>query len=726
MQPAPPLAETIEQILREQEPNFLRLYLNPHVAQTCLCLDRYVRTTWTAPLAEARGRARGDEDFQSFLANGIEEAISGALKLVRYNRRPTEPPPTALILDPAERLAGFASAELAGGMTVPFLSNISVLGRDRGGASLAASTASRIDPLVLVAAGGRLHDEHAESIRELIGRHAPRLITCVDRAALAALRADPGCFLRAIVPDVVVFDESFVDRAVPFAAFTARRSLFAAWNRPGKSTFHSTTFQPNTISTRHFMNCLARADPEFYDRHAAEIRALLDVPARRVDAFRRHYSPPLARLIRATGFETADVRAAGPFVIVGGQPIFDVVGGVACSVRGHNPPTYADETMSSSTPGGPDLEVELADRLRRLTGLGHFVPAVSGASAVENALKLALVARYPRRHVLALKAGFGGKTLFALTGTANPSYKERLGPLYAHVHYVDPFAPDATSRIDALLEAHEFAVVLVELIQSVGGVRPIPDAVLRHLDKSRERAGYLLVVDEVQTGMYRTGPFVRARALGLNPDVLLLGKGTSDMMFPFALTLYSDAVAALLTERGSTLTEAIKRRLDHEQGYRTVVNLLRLGEQRDLTRQVEDAARQFGRLLAEGLSAHRNVRDVRVFGLLIGIELDTPRWPRRWLGKRLAALYLLAMLRHPRFPVLAGFCQYEPNVLKITPPLDASADEIREACRTIVEVLDYPLAKLLVAGLGSLFKPLSMGKRNDEHANDPAPELVAR
>ena len=62
-------------------------------------------------------------------------------------------------------------------------------------------------------------------------------------------------------------------------------------------------------------------------------------------------------------------------------------------------------------------------------------------------------------------------------------------------------------QIDALLEKHEFAAVQVELIQSVGGVRRIPEALIRHLDEGRGRWGYLLVVDEVQTGMYRTGPF---------------------------------------------------------------------------------------------------------------------------------------------------------------------------------------------------------------------------
>src|SRR5262249_2992210 len=151
-------------------------------------------------------------------------------------------------------------------------------------------------------------------------------------------------------------------------------------------------------------------------------------------------------------------------------------------------------------------------------------------NAVENALKVALVARFPRRHVLALKAGFGGKTLLALTGTANPSFKEHVGPLYAEVHYVDPFAPTARDQIDALFEKHPFAAVLVELIQSVGGVRRIPVDLVRHLDEGRARGGYLLVVDEVQTGMYRTGPFTQSQTFGLVPDVLLLGKGTSDMM----------------------------------------------------------------------------------------------------------------------------------------------------------------------------------------------------
>ncbi|MGO9924286.1 MAG: aminotransferase class III-fold pyridoxal phosphate-dependent enzyme [Isosphaeraceae bacterium] len=753
MHQPPSLAETCEQILREQEPNFLRLYLNPHVAQTCFCLDRYVRTTWPEAPALTRHKHARAEDCQSFLANGFEEALSGAIKLARYNNRAAQPASTGLILDPADRLTGFARAELAGGCIAQFLPGLCTvgknqLGREPGTLSLETLAengqteigAAGVDPLVLVAGALHLLEMHRESIRRVVRQNTPLVITCVDRVSLAALRGGSSGILHEIVPDIVVFDESFADHAVPWSAFTARKSLFACWNRPGKATFHSTTFQPNTVSTLHFMRCLAQADPDFHHRYRDVFAELLTDLSRRGEWFRRYYNPSLYRLIRTTGFDTGDIRAAGSFVVVDGRPIFDAVSGVACSFRGHNPATYGLELKTldivppqenrgqaaqSADPNSATV-AELRSRLFDLTGLEFFVPAVSGATAVENALKVALVAQFPKRHILALKAGFGGKTLLALTGTANPSYKERLDPLYADVHYVDAFAPDALAQIESLLETYEFAVVQVELIQGVGGVRRIPENVIRQLDAGRKRWGYLLLVDEVQTGMYRTGPFIFSQSINVTPDILLLGKATTDMMFPFALTLYSATVQAMLDRHGSDLIDSIKQRYGYEHGYKTVVNVLRQSEERGTSGRVALAGALFADLLKAGLASSKIVREVRVFGLLIGIELDTRRWPHRWLQKRLSSFYLFSMLRHQHCPVLAGFCQYEPNVLKITPPLNASPDEIRQACATIVDVLRRPLRKVLAAGLGGLISSSSAGRRNDEHGNDSALEPAAR
>jgi acetylornithine/succinyldiaminopimelate/putrescine aminotransferase len=717
MQPRHPFADTYEQILREQLPNFLRLYLNPHVTQTCFCLGRYVQSTW-------KGRGGDGGAFQTFLANGFDEALGGAIKLARYCASIAGRPTTGLVIDAADRLGPFAGLAFPGGGRIEFVPGLTVAGK---GASTLHAVEQGDGPfglIVLVAQANDPLDRHAEAIRRLVQRDAPLVITCVDRGSLAALRRGPWGVAGELAPDMVVFDESFVNHDVPFGAFTARKALYDHWNRPGKSTFHSTTYQPNTISSLHFMRCQEQEDPEFHAGIARDLERIQADLELRGELFRRLYSPSLYRATCATGFATPNLRAAGSFVLVDGRRIFDGVSGVACSIRGHNPGTYAEEMEGQGTL--EDCQAEIAGRLRELTGLEWVLPAVSGATGVENALKIALAAQYPRRHVLALKAGFGGKTLLALTGTWNRSYKQHIDPLYGDVLYVDPFAPDVMAQIDAALAQHPVAVVQVELIQAVGGVRRIPEEVLRYLEARRPEGGYLLLVDEVQTGMYRTGPFTRSRELGLSPDLLVLGKGTSDMMFPFSLVLYSAAVREKLDRAGLDLPEAIRQRYGYEFGYRTVLNVLRRAEELRLSERVVESGALFARLLGDGLASCKAVREVRVHGLLIAIELAAGSWPRRWLRKRLFWFYLFGMLRHPRYPVLVGFCQYEPNVLKLTPPLTVTPAEVREVCATMVEILRRPIYRLLAPVLGSLVRSIHLWRRKDEHSNVPAPEPVAR
>jgi 4-aminobutyrate aminotransferase-like enzyme len=278
------------------------------------------------------------------------------------------------------------------------------------------------------------------------------------------------------------------------------------------------------------------------------------------------------------------------------------------------------------------------------------------------------------------------------------------------VLYVDPFAANAIEELEEALRSHPVGVLQLELIQAVGGVRPLPEKLLGHLEEARRRWGFLLFVDEVQTGMYRTGPFIRSCKLGLTPDLLTIGKGTSDMMFPFAVTLYSDRVRQQLAAAKTDLPQAIRSRFDYEFGYKTLLNVLDWAEKDNLPERVSSAGTLFERLLTDGLRGCPAVRDVRVFGLLLAIELDTHRWPRRWLGKRSGPLYVLDVLRHESFPLFASYCQYEPHVLKLTPPLSITDDEIRHTCETLIAVLQRPAYALLPSLLGVLSKSLVKGK----------------
>ena len=702
------LSETYERMLREQLPNLFRLHINPFVAQTCLCLERYVQTKWETPAPQ-----------QSFLANSFDEALSGAIKLARYDASLNGRSTRGLVIDPAGRLGPFAATTLANGAVLEFLPGLVVVGKD------ADEPPGPFGFVVLAATGdGAALERYRKLLRPRLPR--PLWIACVDRPALAAVNRASVLRLRA--PDIVVFDESFTERAVPFGAFTARRTLYDHWNQTGKTTFHSTTFQPNTISTLHFLRCLERDDPKFHAAIADDLHRLETDPQLRMAAFKRLYSPSLVKATRLARCTTPHVRASGNFVFIDGRRVFDGVSGVACSVRGHNPPDYAQEMAALAD--ADDLPGAVAKQLQQRTGLAHVVPAVSGAAAVESALKLALVAQHPRRHVLALKAGFGGKTLFALTGTWNASYKENIGPLYADVSYVDPFAPDALAQIDAALQKHDVAVVQVELVQGVGGVRQVPAAVIQHLAEQRAAHGYLLLVDEIQTGMHRTGPFTMSGGLGVTPDLTVIGKGVSDMMFPFALALYSEGVQAKLTAAGSDLPAVLRQRHGYEHGYRTVLNVLQRAEELKLAERVAASGALFERTLRVELADCVAVRDIRVYGLLIGIELDASRWPQRWLQKKLFWFYLSAMLQHARSPVLVGFCQYEPNVLKITPALTVGAEDIAAACATIGEVLRRPFHRLLTAAVRDLLrrapKFARVEKKKHEHRNDRTLEPAAR
>lgn len=320
-------------------------------------------------------------------------------------------------------------------------------------------------------------------------------------------------------------------------------------------------------------------------------------------------TPPLA-LVRGEGSTVWDAD---------GRAYTDLTGGIAVNALGHAHPAVVGAVGRQAGRLGhvsnlfvSEPPVRLAERLLSLAGRkGRVYFANSGAEAVEAAFKMAR--RTGRPHVVATEGGFHGRTMGALALTGQPAKRDPFLPLPGGVSHV-PFGDVAALRAAV---TDDTAAVFVEPMQGEAGVLPAPEGYLRAAREITRAAGALLVLDEIQTGVGRTGHWFAHQAdTGVDPDVVTLAKGLGGGM-PIGATLAFGAAAGLLTpgQHGSTFggnpvacaaglavldTIADEGLLDHVK---------RMGER--LRRGVEELR-------------HPLVSRVRGAGLLLGVVLTEP------------------------------------------------------------------------------------------------------
>jgi len=236
-----------------------------------------------------------------------------------------------------------------------------------------------------------------------------------------------------------------------------------------------------------------------------------------------NYRPAPLVLVRGRGTEIWDAN---------GKRYLDLCAGIAVSTLGHAHPRLAaaiaeqaSRVLHVSNYFLNQPNVELAARLCQLTGMDRAFFCNSGAEAVEAMLKLARrhfhALGQPNRHrVIAFEGAFHGRTMGALAVTGTASYRDGFGPLGAatHVDYGNADAVRAAMSDDV-------AAILVEPIMGEGGVVPAPEGFLRDLRAIADQHGALLLADEVQTGVGRSGRFLAVEHHGVMPDALTLAKG---------------------------------------------------------------------------------------------------------------------------------------------------------------------------------------------------------
>lgn len=313
-----------------------------------------------------------------------------------------------------------------------------------------------------------------------------------------------------------------------------------------------------------------------------------------------------------------------------GEPYLDLAGGIAVTVLGHAHPTVtqsvarqAASLIHCSNLYRIPLQEALAARLASLTGMDRAFFCNSGAEANEAAIKLA------RRHawiqggterslIITLTGSFHGRTLGALSATGQPRYQEGFGPLVPGFTSVPP---GDLSALAATMQSYrgETCAVMLEPVLGEGGVVPLDARYLRGVQELCRQQGVLLIVDEVQTGMGRTGTFLASQAAGIHPDVVTLAKGLANGV-PIGAVLATERVAAGFVpgSHGSTFG-------GNPLACAAALATLDVVEKEGLPGR----AAQLGEQLAGGLRrlAARHTalaRDVRGVGLMLALEVAVP------------------------------------------------------------------------------------------------------
>jgi acetylornithine/N-succinyldiaminopimelate aminotransferase len=271
--------------------------------------------------------------------------------------------------------------------------------------------------------------------------------------------------------------------------------------------------------------------------------ANLALEARMTQVLTPNYSPQAIHIERGEGCYVYDAE---------GKRYLDMMGGIATAVLGHCHPTVqaalanqAEKLWHVSNLFLNEPQIELAERLTALCFADQVFFCNSGTEANEAALKLARRHAHdrgePRFEILAFDGAFHGRTLFALSATGTPAYWEGFGPLVEGVMHV-PFGDLAATR-NALSE--RTAAIIVEPIQGESGVRPPPPGFLQGLRELADENGCLLIFDEVQTGIGRTGPLFAHQASGVEPDIMTLAKALGNGI-PIGAMLTRASVGASL------------------------------------------------------------------------------------------------------------------------------------------------------------------------------------
>ena len=364
------------------------------------------------------------------------------------------------------------------------------------------------------------------------------------------------------------------------------------------------------------------------------------------------------RLVRGEGRTVYDAD---------GKAYLDLASGIGVNIFGYGDAEWTaavtaqlDTLQHASNLYYTEPCVSLAEALCERSGMEKVFFCNSGAEANECAIKAAR--KWGEEHkspehfnIVTLKGGFHGRTLAALAATGQEEYHKDFLPLTPGFLTADPEDAEGLERV---VTEHKCAAVMLETMQGEGGVVPLTEEFLRAAADIAKRHDLLLIIDEVQTGMGRTGAFYSYMRFGLQPDIVTSAKGLGGGL-PIGAVLFGGRTADVLTPgtHGSTF------------GGNPVVTAGALNIVKRLTPEFLAEVSRKGERIASALTGAKGIRAVTGRGLMLGVLTEKP------------AGEVIAALRDEGVLVIKA-----KDKVRLLPPLNITNDEIDFAVRAIKKV----------------------------------------
>ena len=358
-----------------------------------------------------------------------------------------------------------------------------------------------------------------------------------------------------------------------------------------------------------------------------------------------------------------------------GKKYLDAASGIAVFALGYNNKEYNDALKSqidklihTSNLYYNVPAVKAAEKLNKISGMDRVFFTNSGTEAIEGAIKSALKYAYSKApaedyEIIAMEHSFHGRSMGALSVTGNVHYREAFGTGIGHIKFAEFNNLESVKK----LVNKKTCAVIFETIQGEGGIYPATEEFIKGVRELCDENDILMMIDEIQCGLGRSGSMFAFEKYGVKPDILTLAK---------ALGCGIPVGAFLMTER---VAEKSLAPGDHGSTYggnplatAAVCEVLRQFEEKDIVGHVKELSPYMTEKLEELKAKNSHIKEVRGEGFMRGIELDMP-----------AGDLVKDAQKEGLLVITAG-----SNIIRIVPPLVFEKKDIDEMCSVLEKVLD--------------------------------------